>query len=370
MSRAVTFACWLFALCAAHAYDFIRTRPLRWRDGNIVMRLQLDATMTPRALLDGHSSWNDVAVEAFAIWNSEIGHVQFAPVVESTHSGGNRDDGNDENDVFFSPDVYGQSLGDLVLAVTTTWHIGSQRVEGDTIFNTEIDWDSYRGDLAFGAVDLRRVAVHEFGHTLGLDHPDEAGQVQVAVMNGIVSDLDNISRDDIRGARALYLSDMRFSLNLATNGSGRIIVMPQPGEDGKYQAGRIVTLFAKARRHNRFASWAGDRNQTGRRMKLRILADENITANFRTNGAPVVLSSPRSQFASGGDQAFFRVRVSSRTTAHYQWQLNGGDIFDATNSTLALGINGHEDSGLYSCRIMNARGSTISRAARLVVDGY
>ena len=67
-----------------------------------------------------------------------------------------------------------------MLAVTTAWHIGNERVEGDTIFNTAIDWDSYRGPIDFGALDLRRVAIHEFGHFTGLGHSEQFDAIMYA----------------------------------------------------------------------------------------------------------------------------------------------------------------------------------------------
>jgi hypothetical protein len=281
-------------------------------------------------------------------------------------------DGNDTNEIFFSSNVYGRRFGGYVLAITTTWRIGAERVEADTVFNRDIGWDSYRGPLAFLDVDLRRVAIHEFGHTLGLNHPDQAGQVNVAIMNSTVSDLDTIAEDDVRGVRALYPPNARFALNIAVMppGSGDVLVTPPPGADGKYGPRDMVTLTAKPNGRQRFNFWGRDDSRTGRKLKVLVADDEPITANFSTNGAPQVTLQPRSQFASSSHTVIFRVRALSATPAAYQWQFNGGDLPGATDPTLVLYFVGHEDSGLYGCRITNARGATFSKPARLVVDGY
>ena len=330
------------------------------------MDLQLDATMTPRVLLDGKASWTAVAEEALAIWNTQLSRDQF-----TTFTGNTRRDGNDENEVFFSSNAYGQRFGFSVLAITTVWHIRGERVEGDTIFNNAIDWDSYRGPFG-STVDLRRVALHEFGHTLGLDHPDQAGQVMVAMMNSTISDLDTLAEDDIRGARALYPPDASYALNVEVSppGSGIVFASPPPDEDGRYPAGSLVTFLARPNRRNTFRFWSGDEIRSGARLQVRVVDNETIVANFSTNTAPRILSQPRSQFASFGDSVVLRVRAASAGPVEYQWLHNGTDIPGETDPELFLNSVSHQDSGLYSCRVINARGSAFSKPARLVVDGY
>ncbi|MBA2242398.1 MAG: matrixin family metalloprotease, partial [Chthoniobacterales bacterium] len=109
-----------------------------------------------------------------------------------------------DNSVFFSRTVYGDAFGARTLAITLTSSHNSIITETDVIFNSAERWNSYRGPLQGNLRDFHRVALHEFGHVLGLNHPDEREQRVVALMNSTIGDGYSLQQDDIAGARSLY----------------------------------------------------------------------------------------------------------------------------------------------------------------------
>lgn len=177
----------------------------------VVMNLSLGGST---ALQDGFTSFNQSAADALNIWNNYLVHMRFRSIQGSTLPAA---DGDADNSAFFSSTVYGMSFGSGVLAITLITS-RTDFTETDVLFNSARSWNSYRGPLQGNLMDFHRVALHEFGHVLGLDHPDEANQHVTAIMNSTISNIDSLQADDLAGAHSIYdTGPARLSSNPAPN---------------------------------------------------------------------------------------------------------------------------------------------------------
>ncbi len=173
----------------------------RWPAGStIVMHLEFGSPST--TLIDGSRDWDSVAEGVLATWNPYLNGVLFSSARDSASVAS----GNRVNTASFADDDFGEPFGSGVLAVTQTFYSPRTNAitEADVVFNRARTWNSYRGTLRPGTVDFRRVALHEFGHVIGLDHPDDHNQSVTAVMNSHVSSVDTLQNDDVDGAISLY----------------------------------------------------------------------------------------------------------------------------------------------------------------------
>jgi len=150
-------------------------------------------------------SWNDAFETAMARWHED---TVFRFSVRNTYANpcDSGFDADGRNGVDFRADACDFDFGSTTLAITfnTTSSAAPQTtLESDIVFNESFEWDVYSGPQQGYVFDFRRIATHELGHTIGLDHE----VINPALMNPVAGSIEVPLQDDIDGVRAIYGSD-------------------------------------------------------------------------------------------------------------------------------------------------------------------
>jgi len=148
--------------------------------------------------------WNEAFESAMYYWgvDTSFSYIIVREVFEDPC-----DVTEGRNGVAFRATNCGDAWGGTTLAITQSWHnvSSSTTTQTDIVFNSNESWSVYstpwQSSPWYGVNDFKRVAVHELGHALGLDHEDSGIQT---IMRTYAGDIIIPQQDDINGVGVLY----------------------------------------------------------------------------------------------------------------------------------------------------------------------
>ena len=288
LARILAAACIACAPLAADAYSLLSAHP------NGPRRMTADVDPSLHDFIGATMSFRDAVHQAMDTWN-QIGigpssdhnfFIDVSPVVT-----GSACDVDGINEVKFSATICGDAFGSA-LAVTMIYSDDTIVVETDMVFDSSRTWDVYPGrmqEVSPGVYrfDFMRVAIHEFGHAAGLDHPDEDNQTVDAIMNSRVSDTSAPTADDMAGAHAILWTPAgsplaTLSIGIDGTGDGTVVSAPagiscHPTCAATFPLSTTVTLQAQAGAGSVFTGWGGACNTRG---VVQMTGNKTCTATF------------------------------------------------------------------------------------------
>lgn len=186
------------------SYNQFVTLPFRWPSSSIPVSYWVNAS----------SDRNAHVQEAANTWSNAGANFSFN--YRGTHSRSGGAYMNDKNEV-----MWNDLNTNTALAVATIWTSNDIILEADMTFNTRFSWST---DGWYG-YDVQTVALHEFGHWVGLDHSPIYESIMYYSNKGTQRYLHS---SDIDGIRHIYNSTTSIVTN--DNFSSRIAISGTSGQ--------------------------------------------------------------------------------------------------------------------------------------------
>jgi hypothetical protein len=155
--------------------------------------------------------WATAARQAAQEWNDEtvfnfnIVEQYFDPCTSLLGSANGGGDGR--NSMGFSDTICGTPYNSSTLAVTlySSHSNGLNRDlnEADILFKSSVNYDVFDArpsGASASLIDFRRVALHELGHAIGLEHENS----NQSIMRPTIGSIFSLTQDDINGVNELY----------------------------------------------------------------------------------------------------------------------------------------------------------------------
>jgi hypothetical protein len=157
---------------------------------------------------DGSSGdWDTPFTNAMAKWSSDTIFKYSVAGATAWDPCSNPSSGA-KNGAKFSDTVCGDAWGATTLAIARRWSTDQNiLVQAGVLVNTKYTWAVYDDPWETGSfvdkADFQRVALHELGHCLGLDHEDDVPAIMGTAVSTGTTIIDP-QPDDINGVQAIY----------------------------------------------------------------------------------------------------------------------------------------------------------------------
>jgi hypothetical protein len=169
--------------------------------------------------------WNTAFEDAMASWSVP---TKFTYLIRRNSFSDPCNFSDTRNGVAFTSTACGVAWGATTLGISYTVAFGSGVLaETDIIFNSNLSWNVYSGP--WGGPEFRRAAVHELGHSLGLDHEDDVPAIMQSALS-IGNTILNPTADDIAGSNFLYPVDLDVDNDFVLSAVDNCPATPNPDQ--------------------------------------------------------------------------------------------------------------------------------------------